>query len=137
MAVASEFFADARARMVDSQIRPNKVTDTRILHAMRTLPREQFLPLTLAPLAYADEERPVTSTNFANKRTYKSFNRYDFLKEDAAGEWYWEDSFLFSVDSASPLAANRGGFFGCKVFSKTNNYLKQHGIEPIDWQLDA
>lgn len=36
----------------------------------------------------------------------------------------------------SPLAANRGGF-GCKVFSKTNQYLKQHGIEPIDWQLDA
>ncbi|RDC53244.1 uracil-DNA glycosylase [Acinetobacter sp. RIT592] len=37
----------------------------------------------------------------------------------------------------SPLAANRGGFFGCKIFSKSNNYLKQHGIEPIDWQLDA
>lgn len=37
----------------------------------------------------------------------------------------------------SPLSANRGGFFGCKVFSKTNNYLKRHGIEPIDWQLDA
>ncbi|WP_445117065.1 uracil-DNA glycosylase [Acinetobacter sp. WZC-1] len=37
----------------------------------------------------------------------------------------------------SPLAANRGGFFGCKVFSKTNHYLKQNGIEPIDWQLDA
>ena len=37
----------------------------------------------------------------------------------------------------SPLAANRGGFFGCKVFSKTNNYLKHNGIEPIDWQLDA
>lgn len=37
----------------------------------------------------------------------------------------------------SPLAANRGGFFGCKAFSKTNNYLKQHGIEPINWQLDA
>jgi uracil-DNA glycosylase len=37
----------------------------------------------------------------------------------------------------SPLAANRGGFFGCKVFSKTNNYLKQNGIEPINWQLEA
>lgn len=36
----------------------------------------------------------------------------------------------------SPLSANRGGFFGCKVFSKTNNYLKQYGIEPMDWQLD-
>ena len=37
----------------------------------------------------------------------------------------------------SPLAANRGGFFGCKAFSKTNNYLKQYGIEPINWQLEA
>jgi uracil-DNA glycosylase len=37
----------------------------------------------------------------------------------------------------SPLAANRGGFFGCKVFSKTNRYLEAHGIAPINWQLDA
>lgn len=37
----------------------------------------------------------------------------------------------------SPLSANRGGFFGCKVFSKTNQYLIQHGIESINWQLDA
>ncbi|MFH7764667.1 uracil-DNA glycosylase [Acinetobacter sp. BSP-28] len=37
----------------------------------------------------------------------------------------------------SPLSANRGGFFGCKVFSKANNYLKKNGIEPINWQLDA
>ncbi|MEB3766647.1 uracil-DNA glycosylase [Acinetobacter sp. MD2] len=37
----------------------------------------------------------------------------------------------------SPLAANRGGFFGCKAFSKTNDYLTQQGIAPINWQLDA
>lgn len=37
----------------------------------------------------------------------------------------------------SPLAANRGGFFGCQVFSKTNHYLKQNGKAPINWQLDA
>ncbi|MGP4714513.1 uracil-DNA glycosylase [uncultured Psychrobacter sp.] len=35
----------------------------------------------------------------------------------------------------SPLAANRGGFFGSKPFSKTNEYLVQHGQTPIDWQL--
>lgn len=35
----------------------------------------------------------------------------------------------------SPLAANRGGFFGSKPFSKTNEYLIQHGKTPIDWQL--
>ncbi len=37
----------------------------------------------------------------------------------------------------SPLAANRGGFFGCQAFSKTNHYLKQNGKSPINWQLDA
>lgn len=36
----------------------------------------------------------------------------------------------------SPLSANRGGFFGSKVFSKTNQYLIQHGKAPIQWQLD-
>ncbi|WP_131667233.1 uracil-DNA glycosylase [Psychrobacter pygoscelis] len=35
----------------------------------------------------------------------------------------------------SPLAANRGGFFGTKPFSKTNEYLMQYGKSPIDWQL--
>ena len=35
----------------------------------------------------------------------------------------------------SPLAANRGGFFGTKPFSKANDYLKQHGLSPVDWQL--
>ena len=34
----------------------------------------------------------------------------------------------------SPLSAYRG-FFGSKPFSRTNAYLQQHGIAPIDWQL--
>ena len=33
----------------------------------------------------------------------------------------------------SPLSANRGGFFGCKHFSKANQFLIQNGIEPIIW----
>ena len=45
---AAQAFADARNRMVDSQIRPNKVTDPRIVAAMRQLPRERFLPSQLA-----------------------------------------------------------------------------------------
>jgi uracil-DNA glycosylase len=35
----------------------------------------------------------------------------------------------------SPLSASRG-FFGSKPFSKTNNFLKSIGKEPIDWQID-
>jgi uracil-DNA glycosylase len=33
----------------------------------------------------------------------------------------------------SPLA--RGAFFGCKHFSKTNSYLIEKGLEPINWKL--
>jgi protein-L-isoaspartate(D-aspartate) O-methyltransferase len=49
------FLIDARNRMVDSQIRPNKVSDPRILDAMRHLPRERFLPPSLLALAYSDQ----------------------------------------------------------------------------------
>lgn len=35
----------------------------------------------------------------------------------------------------SPLAVSRGGFFGSKPFSKTNNYLISQGKKPIDWQI--
>ncbi|CAD7288076.1 uracil-DNA glycosylase [Campylobacter suis] len=34
----------------------------------------------------------------------------------------------------SPLA--RGAFFGCRHFSKANTYLQNHGITPIDWDLN-
>jgi protein-L-isoaspartate(D-aspartate) O-methyltransferase len=52
-------FATARTMMVDSQVRPNKVTDSRIIAAMRSLPREAFLPAGLAARAYADESVPL------------------------------------------------------------------------------
>ncbi len=35
----------------------------------------------------------------------------------------------------SPLSAH-AGFMGCKHFSKTNEYLVRHGIDPIDWRLN-
>jgi protein-L-isoaspartate(D-aspartate) O-methyltransferase len=63
-ATALDHNADARKRMVDSQIRPNKVTDPRILAAMRHLPREKFLPLGTASLAYADEDVPLGNGRF-------------------------------------------------------------------------
>ena len=35
----------------------------------------------------------------------------------------------------SPLSASNG-FFGCRHFSKTNNYLTRQRVDPIDWSLD-
>jgi protein-L-isoaspartate(D-aspartate) O-methyltransferase len=49
----------ARNCMVDSQVRPNKVTDPRIIEAMRRIPRERFVPPQAAALAYADEDVPL------------------------------------------------------------------------------
>jgi len=50
---------DARKRMVDSQIRPNKVNDAAVLEGMRTLKRELFVPAALADFAYIDEDVPL------------------------------------------------------------------------------
>lgn len=49
-------YAGRRSNMVDGQLRPNKVTDSRVLSAMRRLPRERFLPPALATLAYVDDD---------------------------------------------------------------------------------
>ena len=45
-----------RANMVDSQVRPNGVTDQRIIAAMGQVPRERFVPAERRAVAYADAE---------------------------------------------------------------------------------
>lgn len=41
---------------------------------------------------------------------------------------------ILSAVHPSPFAA-RNGFFGCKHFSKANQFLKSKGVEPVDWSL--
>ena len=42
---------------------------------------------------------------------------------------------VLTAPHPSPLSAYRG-FFGCKHFSRANEFLKKNGLEPIDWQID-
>ena len=42
---------------------------------------------------------------------------------------------ILEAPHPSPLSAYRG-FFGCRHFSRTNDFLKQNGCEPIDWQIE-
>jgi len=42
---------------------------------------------------------------------------------------------ILEAPHPSPLSASRG-FFGCRHFSKTNEFLKTNGMEPIDWQIE-
>lgn len=42
---------------------------------------------------------------------------------------------ILTAPHPSPLSAYRG-FFGCKHFSKTNEFLIANGEKPIDWQIE-
>lgn len=57
-------FARARLNMVESQVRPNGVTDSRILRAMARIPREAFVPEAQRPMAYMDEDIAVAPGRF-------------------------------------------------------------------------
>lgn len=52
-------FSTARQKMVDCQVRPSDVTDSRILDAMMDMPREAFVPAAQQPLAYLDLDLDV------------------------------------------------------------------------------
>ena len=46
-----------------------------------------------------------------------------------------EKHLILEAPHPSPLSAYRG-FFGSRPFSKTNEYLVSHGMDPIDWQIE-
>ena len=41
---------------------------------------------------------------------------------------------VFEAAHPSPMAANRGGWFGCQAFSKCNTALMELGKLPVNWQ---
>jgi len=52
-------YETARANMIESQIRPNKVTDERVIDAFARIRREVFVPELLRGVAYVDEDLPL------------------------------------------------------------------------------
>jgi len=52
-------YETARIRMVESQLRPNKVIDKRALGAFLEIERELFVPEHLKAVAYVDEDLPL------------------------------------------------------------------------------
>jgi protein-L-isoaspartate(D-aspartate) O-methyltransferase len=49
----------ARVNMIDSQLRPNKVTDERLIDAFMRIRRELFVPEKLRGVAYLDDDLPL------------------------------------------------------------------------------
>jgi protein-L-isoaspartate(D-aspartate) O-methyltransferase len=57
-------YAAARRNMVESQLRPNKVTDAALLDVLATLPRERFVPAPMQNVAYVDDDIPLGRGRF-------------------------------------------------------------------------
>lgn len=56
-------FADARRKMIDSQLRPVDVNNLDLLAAIEGIPRERFVPADKAAMAYLDRDVPVLETS--------------------------------------------------------------------------
>ena len=59
-------FAAARLNMIESQVRPNGITDRRIIAAMERVPRELFVPESRRAVAYVDEDVPLEPADAAS-----------------------------------------------------------------------
>jgi protein-L-isoaspartate(D-aspartate) O-methyltransferase len=57
-------YVTARRNMVESQLRPNKVTDQVVLDALAAVPRELYVPEPLRGVAYVDEDIPLGGGRF-------------------------------------------------------------------------
>ncbi|QIK78013.1 protein-L-isoaspartate O-methyltransferase [Sphingomonas piscis] len=57
-------YAAARRAMVDSQLKPQGVTDAGVLAAMGRVPRERFVPAEVQPIAYIDRALPLGHGRF-------------------------------------------------------------------------
>ena len=58
-------------------------------------------------LAYADEPRPISFKDATGKIQNVQFNRYAFIERDEAGEYYYNDEYLFAADNASDVERYR------------------------------
>lgn len=57
-------YAAMRRAMVDSQIRTNRVSDERVIAALREVPRERFVPQRLKGIAYIDEDLEIAAGRY-------------------------------------------------------------------------
>jgi protein-L-isoaspartate(D-aspartate) O-methyltransferase len=57
-------YAAARRNMVETQLRPNRVTNEALLDALAAVPRERFVPEALRTIAYVDEDVPIAAGRY-------------------------------------------------------------------------
>jgi protein-L-isoaspartate(D-aspartate) O-methyltransferase len=94
MIPTQDVYAKARFNMVESQIRTNKVTDSKLLAVMSRLPRQIFVPTGLAGVAYVDKSLRIAP------------NRY--LQEPLVIARLLQEAIVESTDKALVIGAGTG-----------------------------
>lgn len=72
--------------------------------------------------------------NLSDKRENLVFLLWGSYAQSKEGLIESKKHLILKSSHPSPLSSYRG-FFGSKHFSKTNNFLKQKNLPPINWQL--
>src|SRR5882762_9959284 len=79
-------FTIARQKMVDGQVRPSDITDSRIIDAMLAVPREAFVPQHRRALAYLDLDLDVSEGESAKRFLIKPVVTAKMLQAAEIGE---------------------------------------------------
>lgn len=58
-------------------------------------------------LAYSDEPRKLSYKDSLGRLQNYEFNRYDFVEQDEAGKWYYDDAYLFAADATADADSKR------------------------------
>jgi len=135
-------FATARQKMVDGQVRPNDVTDVRILDAMLAVPREAFVPPNQRALAYLDLDLDVSEGGAARRVLIKPQVLAKMLQ---AAEIKQTDKVLVAGSAAGYAAAVVARLAGQVVatesdpaqVAKANDVLAQLGLANVTFKAAA
>lgn len=71
---------------------------------------------------------------YFQKQQHVVYMLWGGFAQKKAGNVNSRNNLVLKATHPSPLGANKGGWFGSKHFSKCNEYLIKHGVEPIEWR---
>ena len=100
------------------------------LDSKRTLKNEAYAKLYEVMfkfwLAFSDSPSEITATSSDGATIHDQLDRKEFLRIDSAGEFYWNDEFIFETDPTSTLMQNREA-----MWNQTDMKLQSGAFGPV------
>lgn len=92
--------------------------------------KELFEIIFQFKLAFQDETRPYLTKDAQGNPAYEEFNRYEFLKQDETGEWYYDTDYIFASDESGGIPSDR-----LYMLDMVQNLYKEGALNKLQlWQ---